>query len=433
MKLIKSFLIITCLSFCSICTFGQNRNIAATRAYCDNNMVIATQNAIANITPLINDVVDSAVENVRNELTSYNDFTNKPSINNVVLQGNLSLGDLGITNCTCESGSSGGGAVTGDYATVEYVGETITNSLLPYATTSYVNEVFSNISSTNGGGSVVSGSSLTTNDVCNIVTNGGFTIWEFVPPTYNGEQLIAQWDGYDWEILTAESETRVGWGTSDFDSTRMEIDDDYIGTAYRQFTNTLGLTTKSYVDNKILIAINSSNEMFSNAVLSVGVNVQTNELSVLTEFLSSQGINLSVGEVSSIGSLICVIICVIAYLIQYTKSVERYSLVTLGSSDSNMYDRSMNYIVPTSNTQFSFPDAVNGKARDFQLSAMCEGTDYQINVRLPAGSTCYMDGSKISTTVIRVAAAGQNTMYVFTEISANTFYINKIFDSISVG
>lgn len=389
MKLKKSFLIIICLSLCSICTLGQDRNIAATRAYCDNNMVRATQSAIANITehitPLINDVVDTAVENVRNELTSYDDFTNKPSINNVVLQGNLSLEDLGITNCTCE------------------------------------------------GGSVVSGSSLTTNDVCNIVTNGGFTIWEFVPPTYNGEQLSAQWNGDKWEILTIESETSVGFGSSDFYSTQMNIDSNYIGTAYRQFTNTLGLTTKSYVDNKIHIAINPFNEMFSNAVLSVGVNVQTNELSVLNEFLASQGIDLSVGEVSSVGSLICVIICVIAYLIRYTKSVERYSLVTLGSSDIKMYDRSMNYIVPTGNIYLDFPDAVDGKARDFQLSAMCEGTSNSIIIRTPYDSTCYYDGTKYTNRLLLQVGAGQNAMYVFTEISANTFYINKIFDSTSVG
>lgn len=64
MKLIKSFLIIIYLSFCSICTFGQTRNIAATRAYCDHNRTVAAQEAVVILRPELQNMVVDEVDRV---------------------------------------------------------------------------------------------------------------------------------------------------------------------------------------------------------------------------------------------------------------------------------------------------------------------------------------------------------------------------------
>lgn len=72
MKLIKSFLIIICLSLCSICTFGQNRNIAATREYVDKQIEFAE----SRITDQINSIDFSGLLDLTNSIHLKRDLTN---------------------------------------------------------------------------------------------------------------------------------------------------------------------------------------------------------------------------------------------------------------------------------------------------------------------------------------------------------------------
>lgn len=58
--------IISCvvLALCFSCSFGQNKNIAATRAYCDHNRTIAAQDAVTQLKPALEDYIVDEVDRV---------------------------------------------------------------------------------------------------------------------------------------------------------------------------------------------------------------------------------------------------------------------------------------------------------------------------------------------------------------------------------
>lgn len=52
------------LAFLCSCSFGQNKNIAATRAYCDHNRTIAAQDAVTQLKPALEDYIVDEVDRV---------------------------------------------------------------------------------------------------------------------------------------------------------------------------------------------------------------------------------------------------------------------------------------------------------------------------------------------------------------------------------
>jgi hypothetical protein len=58
--------IVSCiaLAFLCSCSFGQNKNIAATRAYCDHNRTVAATEAVSQLKPVLEDYIVDEVDRV---------------------------------------------------------------------------------------------------------------------------------------------------------------------------------------------------------------------------------------------------------------------------------------------------------------------------------------------------------------------------------
>ena len=94
-----------------------------------------------------------------------------------------------------------------------------------------------------------SASRMTTNDVCNIVTNETIqpTSWIVIPAEYQGKKVSVEFDGLGW-VLLADTD-RIGERNGDIESTylawNVESESDYTATRQMEKINALGLARLS--------------------------------------------------------------------------------------------------------------------------------------------------------------------------------------------
>ena len=162
-------------------------------------------------------------------------------------------------------------------------------------------------------------------------------------------------------------------------------------------------------------AISPTSPAFSNAVLSVGLGIDTNTVAVINELVDSAH-DLPVSGATSVGALLLALAAAVAAL----KKKFGYDTPAAITASAQLADRTNNRVEPTQGSAaiaLTFPDAVAGKGRDF-LVLVSPGANYSgtISFTTPANATIYGDG--FGATI----AAGESWLFSVTEIAFNVFY-----------
>lgn len=181
--------------------------------------------------------------------------------------------------------------------------------------------------------------------------------------------------------------------------------------ARRSDISAAALSATNYTD----AAISPTSPAFSNAVLSVGLGIDTNTVAVINELVDSAH-DLPVTGATSVGALLLALAAAVAAL----KKKFGYDTPTAITASAQLADRTNNNVAPTSGSAaiaLTFPDAVAGKGRDF-LVLVSPGANYSgtISFTTPANATIYGDG--FGATI----AAGESWLFSVTEIAFNVFY-----------
>ena len=161
--------------------------------------------------------------------------------------------------------------------------------------------------------------------------------------------------------------------------------------------------------------IDANNTTFSNAVLSVGLGIDTDTVAVINELVDSAH-DLPVTGATSVGALLLALAAAVAAL----KKKFGYDTPAAITASAQLADRTNNRVEPTQGSAaiaLTFPDAVAGKGRDF-LVLVSPGANYSgtISFTTPANATIYGDG--FGATI----AAGESWLFSVTEIASNVFY-----------
>lgn len=162
-------------------------------------------------------------------------------------------------------------------------------------------------------------------------------------------------------------------------------------------------------------SISPTSPAFSNAVLSVGLGIDTNTVAVINELVDSAH-DLPVSGATSVGALLLALAAAVAAL----KKKFGYDTPVAITASAQLADRTNNRVEPTQGSAaiaLTFPDAVAGKGRDF-LVLVSPGANYSgtISFTTPANATIYGDG--FGATI----AAGESWLFSVTEIAFNVFY-----------
>ena len=150
-------------------------------------------------------------------------------------------------------------------------------------------------------------------------------------------------------------------------------------------------------------AISATNTVFSNAVLSVGLGIDTNAVAAINA-LVEQGDELPVGEAATVGALLLALAAAVAALKRGKADITdlSYALKTLGNSDIKtvgqvtgyaLADRAVNGITVgsgVSSVVFLLPAKVVGRGRDLFIRLVVTGTS------APSVSFYEADGSAVS-------------------------------------
>ena len=150
-------------------------------------------------------------------------------------------------------------------------------------------------------------------------------------------------------------------------------------------------------------AISATNTVFSNAVLSVGLGIDTNAVAAINA-LVEQGDELPVGEAATVGALLLALAAAVAALKRGKADITdlSYALKTLGNSDIKtvgqvtgyaLADRAVNEITVgsgVSSVVFLLPAKVVGRGRDLFIRLVVTGTS------APSVSFYEADGSAVS-------------------------------------
>lgn len=179
--------------------------------------------------------------------------------------------------------------------------------------------------------------------------------------------------------------------------------------AFPMASGTLALTSD------IDAAISPTSPAFANAVLSVGLGIDTNTVAVINELVDSAQ-DLPVTGATSVGALLLALAAAVAAL----KKKFGYDTPAAITASAQLADRTNNRVEPTQGSAaiaLTFPDAVAGKGRDF-LVLVSPGANYSgtISFTTPANATIYGDG--FGATI----AAGESWLFSVTEIAFNVFY-----------
>lgn len=175
------------------------------------------------------------------------------------------------------------------------------------------------------------------------------------------------------------------------------------------------------VESIVSSSINSTNPTFSNAVLAVGLNIDTNSVAVLNEIASTFGGFPIEGTATTVGGLLAALAAAVAWLRRNKadKAELRYALDT---ATTEMVDRTVNFVTITdTNKTLTFPAAVEGKTRDFllRIDAANLATGGSLTITKPTGATIYGDA-------FPSPATGKQYLVAITETAANEFYIRTI-------
>ena len=180
-----------------------------------------------------------------------------------------------------------------------------------------------------------------------------------------------------------------------------------------QAAGTLALTSD------ISAAISPTSPAFSNAILSVGLGIDTNTVAAINELVdSSQG--LPVSGMTSVGALLLALAAAIAAL----KKRLPYALVakTIENGAVTLDDRAYNYVDAralgsSDSLDIDFPALVDGKSRDFVLAVECGANPPAISY---AAFVTIMAEDASSLT----PEEGMN-IYAFTEFKTNMFLASR--------
>lgn len=188
--------------------------------------------------------------------------------------------------------------------------------------------------------------------------------------------------------------------------------------AYLEVPNTADGSRVTFMSD-IDAAISPTSPAFSNAVLSVGLGIDTNTVAVINELVDSAH-DLPVTGATSVGALLLATAAAIAAL----KKRRSYALVTktIENGAVTLDDRAANYVDArtlgsSDSLDIDFPTLVYGKARDFVLAVECGANPPAISYA--AFVTIMAEDASTLT-----PEEGMN-IYAFTEFKTNMFLASR--------
>lgn len=335
---------------------------------------------------------------------SYSDLTDKPTINGVVVEGDITFESGGLDELQMESVAARvaksqidglpSSARTGSYSDLKDL-PSINGA--PFVGNHTIETGLSEAAVREVAGRVADGK---VNALPDVARTGSFNDLLNVP-TINGVPL----SGGENIELGGVSESRV--------------------TEIVQSAVAGGLSNaKKYTDE----SIDSGQTRFSGAVKSVELDVDESVLAEVCDFLGLDSSDYGSGAVT-VGVLLAKTMTLIKSLSDRLVDQSRYSLVTVDASEPYLRDRAMNQVTVAGT--FYPPPSVNGKARDFQVSVFNAGS-LVVDVDL-GHDTVFMDDARMNGSVVHVSGTGSDgsdnvRMAIFTEVSAGVWYVNNIYD-----
>lgn len=185
-------------------------------------------------------------------------------------------------------------------------------------------------------------------------------------------------------------------------------------------------------------AIQPTDPKFSNAVLSVGLNIDTNSVAVLNEIADSFGGFPIEGTATTVGGLLAALAAAVAWLKKnkadkattldgygITDAAEKEQLVQVSAQsaysmstvvDGALKDRTVNHA--TAGGTFTFPERTGTNARDFVL--VIDALETAPTVTFP-GSFTYV--SEQDAADIWTAEAGKVNAWYFSEVADGVFMV----------
>ena len=259
--------------------------------------------------------------------------------------------------------------------------------------------------------------------------------------TYDRSFLFRYFDAsYNWTtvILPADKEGTVAF-TSDIPDVDLtpatNYTDSAIGALDASLSSRLSLASlaaTNYTDSAIGAAIAPANPTFSNAVLSVGLGIDTNTVAVLNALVEA-GDELPIGGAASVGALLLALAAAVAAL-KRTKadaSALRYAMpasvalvaendaATLVCADRAVTNATIASGFATLN--LTFPAEVSGYVRDFYLRITVAAGESAPAISVPQGVTIENAGGAVPEIADGEASAAATTLVWFSETAPGVF------------
>ena len=198
------------------------------------------------------------------------------------------------------------------------------------------------------------------------------------------------------------------------------------------------VATEDYVDAMVESAVLPTNPTFSNSVLAVGLNIDTNSVAVLGEIASTFGGFPIEGTATTVGGLLAALAAAVAWLRKnkadkattldgygITDAAAKEQLVQVSAHsaypisdvvDGALKDRTVNHA--TAGGTFTFPERTDTNARDFVF--VIEALETAPTVTFP-GSVTYV--SEQDEADIWAAEAGKVNAWYFSEMTDGVFMV----------
>lgn len=192
------------------------------------------------------------------------------------------------------------------------------------------------------------------------------------------------------------------------------------------------LAATNYTDSAIGAAIANTNPVFSNAVLAVGLNIDTNTVAAINALVEA-GDELPIGGATSVGALLLALAAAVAAL-KRTKadaSALRYAMpaavaLTPSSDAATLVcaDRAVtNATIASgfSTLNLTFPAEVSGYVRDFYLRIVVAAGVSAPAISVPQGITIENAGGAVPEIADGEASAAATTLVWFSETAPGVF------------
>ena len=192
------------------------------------------------------------------------------------------------------------------------------------------------------------------------------------------------------------------------------------------------LAATNYTDEAIGAAIANTNPVFSNAVLAVGLNLDTNTVAAINALVEA-GEELPIGGAATVGGLLLALAAAVAAL-KRTKadaSALRYampeSVALTPSGDAATLvcaDRAVTNVTIASGfstLNLTFPAAVSGYVRDFYLRITVAAGQSAPSISVPQGITIENAGGAVPEIADGEASAAATTLVWFSETAPGVF------------